>query len=390
MRPSGSQFGGGGAGAAEVGAGGVVGVAVALAGDAVAVGVRVAGVGVLVREATALAVGVEVLVASWATAAVSVGVLATDASVGVAGKGVFVADVMAAPVAAVDVRPSSVEEVRVALVLAQPATNEESSSDASKTLLTFLISAVSFYFDSLRRAGLARAQRRDIIACVRRACALLAEPGCHELEEGPMTPKNTRYLILIGLVSLAVVIGLVSLDPLQEHESWLAWLVRGAALLGYWAVFLSILSSAYLRELVRFFGRPFVKVHHVASVTGLALITVHPVAVSINTSSAAVFLPRFDSLRIFLTLGGRFAWYLIGIASLAALLRANLKRHWRTIHYFNYIAFFLASIHATLLGTTFSGQGVRAIILKVVVAALSLVVVYVFVRKQMGRRSRRR
>lgn len=205
-----------------------------------------------------------------------------------------------------------------------------------------------------------------------------------------MKPKNARYLILTGLVSLAVVIGLVSLDPLREQESWLTWLVRGAALLGYWAVFLSVLSSAYLRELIRFFGRPFVKVHHVASVTGLALITVHPVAAAIDTSSLAVFLPRFDSLRVFLTLGGRLAWYLVGIASLAALLRANVKRYWRTIHYLNYIAFFLASIHAALIGTTFSGQGLRAIILKVVVAALSLVVVYVFVRKQMGRRSRRR
>ncbi len=205
-----------------------------------------------------------------------------------------------------------------------------------------------------------------------------------------MKPKNTRYLILIGVISLLVVIGLVSLDPLQEQESRLAWLVRGAALLGYWAVFLSILSSAYLRELIRFFGRPFVKVHHVASVTGLVLIALHPVAVAINTGSIAVFVPRFDSLRVFLSLGGRLAWYLIGIAALAALFRANLKRSWRVVHYLNYIAFFLASMHASLIGTTFRGQGARGIILKVIATLLSLLVVYVFVRKQMGRQRRRR
>jgi sulfoxide reductase heme-binding subunit YedZ len=203
-------------------------------------------------------------------------------------------------------------------------------------------------------------------------------------------PKNTRYLVLIAAVSLLVVAILVGLDPLQEQESWLAWLVRGAALLGYWAVFLSILSSAYLRELIRFFGRPFVKVHHFASVAGLALIALHPVAVAVNSSSLAVFVPRFDSLIVFLTLGGRLALYLIGIAALAALLRANLKRYWRVLHYLNYIAFFLASIHASLIGTTFRGQGARAIILKVVAAVLSLVAVYVFARKQMGRRRRRR
>lgn len=205
-----------------------------------------------------------------------------------------------------------------------------------------------------------------------------------------MKPKNTRYLILTGVVSLLVVIGLVSLDPLRAQESWLSWLARGLALLGYWSVFLSILSSAYLRELVRFFGRSFVKVHHVVSVTGLVLIGLHPVVVAINTRSLAVFLPRFSSLYIFLSLGGRLGWYFIGIASLAALLRTNLKRSWRFIHWLNYIAFFLASIHASLIGTTFTGRGVRAVILKVIVALLALVAAYVFVRRQVGRRRRRR
>jgi sulfoxide reductase heme-binding subunit YedZ len=202
-------------------------------------------------------------------------------------------------------------------------------------------------------------------------------------------PKNTRYLILAGLALLAVVIGLLSLNPLQG-QSWLTWLARGLALSGYSAVFLSILSSAYLRELVRFFGRSFVKVHHVASVTGLVLIGLHPVVVAINTSSAAVFIPRFDSLLVFLTLGGRLAWYLIGIASLAALLRVRLKNTWRSIHYLNYVAFLLASVHASLLGTTFFGRGVQGIVLKAVLAVLALVVVYVFVRRRLARRSRRR
>ncbi len=205
-----------------------------------------------------------------------------------------------------------------------------------------------------------------------------------------MKPKNTRYLILAGVILLAIVIGLLSLNPLQPQQSWLTWLARGAALSGYSAVFLSILSSAYLRTLVRFFGRSFVKVHHVASVTGLGLLVLHPVAVAINTSSAAVFVPRFDSLLIFFTLGGRLAWYFIGVASLVALFRMRFRNYWRTVHYLNYIAFFLASIHAALLGTTFLGRGVQGIVLKAVLALLALTVVYVFVRKRRGRPSRRR
>ena len=205
-----------------------------------------------------------------------------------------------------------------------------------------------------------------------------------------MKPKNTRYLILAGAILLAVIIGLLSLNPLQPGQSWLTWLARGAALFGYSAVFLSILSSVYLRELVRFFGRSFVKVHHVASVAGLVLLVLHPVSVAINTSSAAVFVPRFDSLLVFFTLGGRLAWYLIGVAALAALFRTQFRNYWRTVHYLNYIAFFLASIHAALLGTTFLGQGVQGIVLKTVLALLALTVVYVFVRKRRGRPSQRR
>jgi sulfoxide reductase heme-binding subunit YedZ len=207
--------------------------------------------------------------------------------------------------------------------------------------------------------------------------------------EDPVKPKNTHYLILAGLVLLAIVVGLLSLNPLQGQQSWLTWFARGAALFGYSAVFLSILSSAYLRQLVRFFGRSFVKVHHVASVTGLVLLALHPVAVAISTSSAAVFVPRFDSPLVFLTLGGRFAWYLIGLASLAALLRTRFRNYWRSVHYLNYIAFLLASIHASLLGTTFLAPGVQGIALRAVLAILALAVIYVFARRRLSRPSRR-
>jgi sulfoxide reductase heme-binding subunit YedZ len=208
--------------------------------------------------------------------------------------------------------------------------------------------------------------------------------------EDPVKPKNTRYLILAGLVLLAVVVGLLSLNPLQAQQSWLTWLARGAALFGYSTVFLSILSSAYLRELVRFFGRSFVKVHHVASVTGLVVIGLHPVVVAVNTVSAAVFVPRFDSLLVFFTLGGRLAWYFIGVASLAALFRMRLRNYWRAVHYLNYVAFLLASIHASLLGTTFLGWGIQGTVLKAILAILVMTVVYVFVRRRMARRPRQR
>ena len=91
-----------------------------------------------------------------------------------------------------------------------------------------------------------------------------------------MTRKRTRriwYLVLLGFVALTLVSGLIALQP---YGTPLDRLVRGTAALGYLAIFLAIISSAYMRQLVRFFGRPFIQLHHILSVTGLVMVTLHP------------------------------------------------------------------------------------------------------------------
>jgi sulfoxide reductase heme-binding subunit YedZ len=185
---------------------------------------------------------------------------------------------------------------------------------------------------------------------------------------------KTWYLILIGIVALILVSGLISLRP---YETPLNWLIRGAALMGYLAIFLSVLSSAYMRQIYRIFGRPFVKVHHVLSVTGLVLVTLHPLGAAIDAGSLKVFLPKFDSWGIFLELGGRPAWYLIAAASLAAVLRKTIGRTWRTIHFLNYLAFLLVTVHAIMIGTD-----LQHTIVKAVSVALALVVVVIFIQKR--------
>jgi DMSO/TMAO reductase YedYZ heme-binding membrane subunit len=185
---------------------------------------------------------------------------------------------------------------------------------------------------------------------------------------------KTWYLVLIGIVALILVSGLMTLRP---HRTPLNWLIRGAALMGYLAVFLSIVSSAYMRQVIRLFGRPFVKVHHVLSVTGLVLVTLHPLGAAIDAGSLRVFLPRFDSWVVFLELGGRPAWYLIAAASLAAVLRKTIGRNWRMIHFLNYVAFLLVTAHANMIGTDFQHT-----IVKAVSVALALVVVVIFIQKR--------
>jgi sulfoxide reductase heme-binding subunit YedZ len=186
--------------------------------------------------------------------------------------------------------------------------------------------------------------------------------------------SKTWYLILVGVVALILVSGLISLRP---HGTPLNWLIRGAALMGYLAIFLSVLSSAYMRQLIRLFGRPFIKVHHILSVTGLVLVTLHPLGVAINAGGLSVFLPRFDSWVVFLELGGRPAWYLIAAASLAAALRKTIGRNWRTVHFLNYLAFLLVTVHGIMIGTDF-----QYTIVKAVSVALALVTVAIFIQKR--------
>ena len=194
--------------------------------------------------------------------------------------------------------------------------------------------------------------------------------------------KNRRiwYLALAGLVALILVSGLVALQP---YGTPLNFFIRGAASLGYLAVFAAIISSAYMPQLVRFFGRPFIKVHHILSVTGLVLIALHPVGVAIDSRDPRVFLPRFDSWTIFLTLGGRPAWYLIGVAALAAALRKRIGQKWRAVHLLNYLAFWLATAHAILSGTNFQYAAMR-----VVAILMALAVVAIFVQKRLPKRKR--
>jgi hypothetical protein len=192
--------------------------------------------------------------------------------------------------------------------------------------------------------------------------------------------KNTLYLVLGGVVLVALVVGIVATQPRPRP---IYWLIRGAALLGYLTIFLSILSSAYTVRLVRFFGRSFVKVHHVASITGLVAMMVHPLAFAWNNGSLNVFVPNFSSLRLFLTLAGRVVWPLVGIAALAAWLRKPIGKNWRVVHYLNYVAFWLVTAHAILIGANFQPLFMRALAI-----VLALIAVAVLVKKRLPRRKR--
>jgi sulfoxide reductase heme-binding subunit YedZ len=194
----------------------------------------------------------------------------------------------------------------------------------------------------------------------------------------PRKVPNSWVLVAVGLIAVGLT---VSLEIIGPHGSVLVSLLRAMALMGYQFVFLSIVSSAYMVELVRFFGRPFIKVHHILSVSGLVFITLHPILAAVQSRSISVFVPQFDSLRIFLQLGGRAAWYLVAVAVLAALFRNRLGGGWRVVHFLNYVAFALATVHSNLLGSNFQELAPR-----IVTWAMLFAILAVFVRKRLQAR----
>ena len=183
-------------------------------------------------------------------------------------------------------------------------------------------------------------------------------------------------LVLAALVALSTIAALLVAN---RPYSLAGWFIRGTAMLGYLALFAGIVSSALVKWISRRFGRPFIQVHHLFSITGLLLLTLHPLGVVLQSKSLGVLVPSFASLDSFLSLGGRPAWYLLAATALTALLRRTLKRSWRVIHTLNYAAFFLATAHAWMIGTDFGGGVVR-----VLTIGMTVVVVAVLLIKRLG------
>ncbi|MCJ7550107.1 MAG: hypothetical protein MUQ30_10545 [Anaerolineae bacterium] len=197
-------------------------------------------------------------------------------------------------------------------------------------------------------------------------------------------PKNTHLLIAGVILALLAAGAVVALDALDTP---IEGVIRVAAVSGYLTIFVATLSSNYMRELTRFFGRGFVRVHHVASITALLALAVHTSIVAWRAGSVSVFVPLLGSAQAFFSQGGRPALWLIVIAAAVALLRKKIGKQWKTIHRLNYVAFLLGTIHAQMLGRNFQHLAVR-----IVSAAMAagVVVIIVLKRRTEARRQQQR
>ena len=165
------------------------------------------------------------------------------------------------------------------------------------------------------------------------------------------TRKKTSlwWMALPFAIVLALMLALTLPNGLAADAYSLA---RVAALLGYLLILVAVLSSAFVRPLIKTFGRPFVLLHHIVSYSGLGIIFLHPILIAIVYGDLAIVLPRFDSLSNFFRYGGSPAFELLLLAVLAALLRKRLKSAWQIVHMLTYVAFILGTVHATTVGAT--------------------------------------
>lgn len=187
----------------------------------------------------------------------------------------------------------------------------------------------------------------------------------------PPLKKQAIFLILPTLALYILIFILFLLTPFSDAFNFI---IRFGAIFGFTSMFIATMMTPFVVQLYKIFGKPFVKIHHIYSIMGLILITLHPVAFAISVVDITVFIPDFSSWYGFWSLGGRLALILIYIAVLGALLRKKITKYWRIIHIFNYIALFLAYVHGVLIGTDFQNLGILIIFTIMIILSFSVLI----------------
>lgn len=167
-----------------------------------------------------------------------------------------------------------------------------------------------------------------------------------------MNNETKKKLILLVILSLYAYIIILSLFSVGDNPIF--YFIRLFALIGLLSMSIAAIMTPFAVELYKLYGKSFIKLHHLFSLTGLIFITLHPVFLAVYSANPFVFLPDFSSWLAFWELAGRPALILIYVAILAALLRKVYQKSWKLVHALVYIALIFGIVHGTLIGTNFS------------------------------------
>jgi predicted ferric reductase len=190
-----------------------------------------------------------------------------------------------------------------------------------------------------------------------------------------MPLKKAGAVVILVVVFLALLIAFIVLpEALPEATSQNAMfhvLVRLFGLYGYLFLAVATLTTPFLKVVTQAFGRPFLRVHHVFSVLGLVLITLHPVSDALRWQSLLGFVPQFGSWWYFWWTAGRPAFYLLYIGVVAALLRSKAPSYWRPFHWLMYVVLFFGIVHANYIGEDFENLAIRYLFDALLVASIA-------------------
>ena len=189
--------------------------------------------------------------------------------------------------------------------------------------------------------------------------------------------KKVKQILTISAVVILYVLVFIFyiLGPLTTR---IEDFTRFFALFGLLSLLISSIMAAFTREIYQIFGKPFKTVHHFIALFGLSMIILHPVLFVIETRNPMAFVPDFTSWLSFWVLAGRPALYLIIIAVIAGFLQKRIKKWWRYIHAFNYLAVVFGVIHGMLIGTNLS----TSIALKIIYLLLLVFTAIAFIIKR--------
>ncbi len=196
--------------------------------------------------------------------------------------------------------------------------------------------------------------------------------------------KKGYYFIGVIIALYAWVTILFFAKPLDPKD----YFIQLSVLIGFTSLFLAAVITPFMKQVYQMFGTSFIKIHHIFSIIGIVLITVHPISIAIIYTAPDAFIPKFDSWIVFWQLAGRPALYLIYIAVAAVLLRKYLPaKAWRFLHGLNYVALVFGYFHGLLIGDDFKNQWVM-ITFTAMLVILFEVLIYkrylTYKRSQMG------
>ena len=160
-------------------------------------------------------------------------------------------------------------------------------------------------------------------------------------------------------------------------------MIRFAGLAGFVLLTVAAASTPFSQKIYRNFGTPFVKFHHLFALSGLILITLHPVFLTIKIMDTSVFIPQFWPISKFPVLAGRPSLILIYIALAGILLRRFIPVYWRAVHALIWVALILGIVHGNLIGTDLKNPGVF-----ILFNALIVVSVGAFIANRLNEKSK--